>query len=186
MVGGTGTAVLASAPCRPAAAEQQPLVLYRAPPADGGFSLQVPEKWVQLSLAPAAREVVGVYASWRDPEEASNTMGVYITDAPPGCTRIQDTGSLKERAAQLAGAAPGQRTQAARQRTGSGRVYYEVETLVGGGTAGRFGAAVEIIGETVAGGKRMQARATASLYSWRRPGTRDMLRACIASFAVDA
>ena len=158
---------------------------FTAPPQDGGFSLTVPDGWVQLSLAPEARDAVGVFASWRDPDEASNTLGVYITPVSDQWSDIRSAGTLEERAAQLASAAPGQKTQAARERLdASGQRFYEVETLVGGGTAGRFGGAVEVLGETIVSGRRMQARATASLYSWRTPGTRDMLRACIASFKV--
>ena len=159
--------------------------MFTASPQDGGFSLLVPAGWEQLQLQPEAREFVGVFASWRDPNEASNTLGVYITPVSEPWSDIRSSGSLKQRAAQLAAAAPGQKTQAARERVdASGQRFYEVETLVGGGTAGRFGAAVEVLGETIYAGKRLQARATASLYSWRMPGTRDALRACIASFAV--
>ena len=180
----TSAAVL-SLPIQRVSAEPAQLRLFTAPPEYGGFSMLVPATWKQLTLSPAGREVVGVYASFQDPEEASNTLGVYITDnIPQWCQDVRCLGTLQQRAAQLAGAAPGQRNQAARERRASDRVYYEIETLVGGGTAGRFGAAVECLGETVARGKRYQARATASLYSWKRPGTKDSLRACVASFTV--
>lgn len=49
---------------------------------DGGFSLLVPAGWTQLQLSPAAREVAGVFASFRDPGEASNTLG-GASPSPP-------------------------------------------------------------------------------------------------------
>ena len=48
---------------------------------NAGFALLVPAGWTQLQLSPAARDVAGVYASFRDPTEASNTLG----GAPAPC-----------------------------------------------------------------------------------------------------
>jgi hypothetical protein len=182
----SGAALLAAfTPAQLAIAAPLERRAFTAPQQDGGFSLDVPGGWEQLQLAPEARDVVGVFASWRDPDEASNTLGVYITPVSEQWTDIRSAGTLQQRAAQLASAAPGQKTQAARERVdASGQRFYEIETLVGGGTAGRFGGAVEVLSETVYSGRRLQARATASLYSWRIPGTRDMLRSCVASFTV--
>ena len=110
---------------------------------------------------------------------------MFVSDAPAGCRTVRDTGTLAALAARLASAAPGQRTEAARERTdAAGQLFYEVDTFVGGGTAGRFGAAVETVGVTVARGKVLQVRGTASLSSWRRPRTKATLRAAITSFAV--
>jgi hypothetical protein len=110
---------------------------------------------------------------------------VFVSDAPAGCRSVRDTGTLAALAARLATAAPGQRTESARERTdAAGQLFYEVDTFVGGGTAGRFGAAVETVGVTVARGKVLQVRGTASLSSWRRPRTKATLRAAISSFAV--
>ena len=46
---------------------------------ESGFTLLVPAGWTQLQLLPAAREVAGVFASFRDPAEASNTLGGAAT-----------------------------------------------------------------------------------------------------------
>jgi len=176
---------------------------------DGGFALLVPAGWTQLQLSPAAREVAGVFASFRDPAEASNTLGgrsarlglrltartdssalvalptVFITDAPPGCRSMRDTGTVAEYAARLAGSAPGQSTELARERTdASGQLFYEVDTFVGGGTAGRFGSAIETLAQTVTRGKFLQVRGTASAASWRRARTKAALRAALASFTL--
>ena len=172
---------------------------------DGGFALLVPAGWTQLQLSPAAREVAGVFASFRDPTEASNTLGgacegrqrarsglrslrsppVFITDAPPGCRSMRDTGTVAEYAARLAGSAPGQSTELARERQdASGQLFYEVDTFVGGGTAGRFGSAIETLAQTVARGKFVQVRGTASAASWRKARTKAALRAAVASFTL--
>jgi len=47
--------------------------LYTDP--DGLFAVLVPAGWEALELSPLSREVLGVYASWRDPGEPSNTLG---------------------------------------------------------------------------------------------------------------
>ena len=110
---------------------------------------------------------------------------MFISDAPAGSRSVRDTSTLAAFAARLASAAPGQRTERARERTdASGQLFFEVDTLVGGGTAGRFGAAVETLGQTVARGKVLQVRGTASLASWRKPLTKAALRAAVTSFAV--
>jgi hypothetical protein len=114
-----------------------------------------------------------------------NAASVFVTDAPAGCRSVRDTGSLVALAARLAGSAPGQRTLSARERTdAAGQLFYEVDTLVGGGTAGRFGAAVETTGYAVARGKLLQVRGTASLSSWRQSRTKAALRAAVGSFTV--
>ena len=59
---------------------------------------------------------------------------------------------------------------------------YDVETKVGGGTAGRFGSAVELVGITVYGGKEYLVRATASATSW--PEERTRLRHAVESFTL--
>jgi len=113
---------------------------------------------------------------------ADCVAAVFVTPAPPGCASVSCSGSLAEQAAKLAGAAPGQRTQrAVERRDAAGTLFYEVETLVGGGTAGRFGAAVEVLGTAVVDGRQVQVRATASYSSWNRAGTRALLRACVSS-----
>ena len=99
---------------------------------------------------------------------------------------MRDTGTVEEYAARLAGSAPGQSTELARERqdAASGQLYYEVDTFVGGGTAGRFGSAVETLAQTVARGKFVQVRGTASAASWRKARTKAALRAAIASFTL--
>ena len=62
------------------------------------------------------------------------------------------------------------------------RDRYDVETKVGGGTAGRFGAAVELVGITVYGGKEYLVRATASGASW--PAQKKALRRAVESFRI--
>ena len=64
------------------------LVATRYTDEDGGFTLLVPAGWTQLQLSPAAREVAGVYASFRDPDEASNTLGGALQ--PPKPQRMPD------------------------------------------------------------------------------------------------
>ena len=59
---------------------------------------------------------------------------------------------------------------------------YDVETKVGGGTAGRFGSAVELVGITVYGGKEYLVRATASATQW--PKMKSTLRRAVESFAI--
>jgi hypothetical protein len=69
-----GSAPALSAPA-PALLSSPPFVSSFADDGDAAaFSVGVPVGWTQLQLAPAAREV-GIFASFRDPSEASNTLG---------------------------------------------------------------------------------------------------------------
>ena len=62
------------------------LVATRYTDKDSGFTMLVPAQWTQLQLSPAAREVAGVYASFRDPDEASNTLGGALRPSAPGAS----------------------------------------------------------------------------------------------------
>tara|TARA_B110000977_G_scaffold6631_1_gene9268 strand:+ start:793 stop:1020 length:228 start_codon:yes stop_codon:yes gene_type:complete len=61
-------------------------------------------------------------------------------------------------------------------------VTYDVETKVGGGTAGRFGAAVELVSVTVYDEKEYLIRATASGASWN--AQKNTLRRAVTSFKI--
>jgi hypothetical protein len=98
-------------------------------------------------------------------------------------------GSLEKVAAGRADSAPRQFTIGKRKRktrVGSGgeatALTYDAETKVGGGTAGRFGSAVELVGITVYAGKEYLVRATASAASW--PEEKARLRRAVESFQI--
>ena len=69
-----------------------------------------------------------------------------------------------------------------RRRRGKPAQTYDVETKVGGGTAGRFGSAVELVGITVYGGREYLVRATASAAAW--PAEKARLRRAVESFRI--
>ena len=73
---------------------------------------------------------------------------------------------------------------AARGVGGRSALTFDIETKVGGGTAGRFGSAVELVGITVYGGKEYLVRATASAASWAEE--RERLRHAVESFRIEA
>ena len=133
------------------------------------YTIEWPSGWCKLTDVSSARSV-GVDASFKNPRDEASTLAVFISDA--GSRRsVADQGSLDKVAASRADSAPRQFTVGKRSRktkvgdNGTEALTYDVETKVGGGTAGRFGSAVELVGITVVGGKEYLIRATASASS---------------------
>jgi hypothetical protein len=151
------------------------------------YTIEWPSGWCALSDLTSAR-TVGVDASFKDPRDEASTLAVFITSVSDGVTSQRDRGTLDFVAAQRADSAPRQTTVGKRIRetsVGDGKtrvVSYDVETKVGGGTAGRFGAAVELVGITVYGGQEYLVRATASGSSW--PAQKNKLRRAVESFRI--
>ena len=165
------------------------------------YTIEWPSGWCALSDLSSAR-VVGVDASFKNPYDEASTLAVFVSNAPPGQRSVADQGSLDKVAASRADSAPRQFTIGKRKRktpvrsgSGSGSeggaggatavataLTYDVETKVGGGTAGRFGSAVELVGITVYGGKEYLVRATASASAW--PEERERLRRAVESFTI--
>lgn len=150
------------------------------------YTIEWPSGWCRLSDVSSARSV-GVDASFKNPRDEASTLAVFISDA--GSRRsVADQGSLDKVAASRAESAPRQFNVGKRKRKtkvgegGTEALTYDVETKVGGGTAGRFGSAVELVGITVWGGKEYLIRATASASSW--PEERARLRRCVESFRI--
>ena len=83
LAGGAAALVLLGDAGKATALSPFALVATRYTDKDGGFTLLVPAGWTQLQLSPAAREVAGVYASFRDPDEASNTLGGAVQLSTP-------------------------------------------------------------------------------------------------------
>ena len=112
---------------------------------------------------------------------------MFVSDVPVGQRSVADQGSLDALARSRADSAPRQQNIGKRKRKtplasgGGDALTYDIETKVGGGTAGRFGAAVELVSITVVGGKEYLIRATASASSW--PGEKARLRRAVESFA---
>ena len=150
------------------------------------YTIEWPSGWCKLTDVSSARSV-GVDASFKNPRDEASTLAVFISDA--GSRRsVADQGSLDKVAASRADSAPRQFNVGKRKRktkvgeNGTEALTYDVETKVGGGTAGRFGSAVELVGITVVGGKEYLIRATASASSW--PEERSRLRRCVESFRI--
>lgn len=154
------------------------------------YTIEWPSGWCALSDLSSARSV-GVDASFKNPVDEASTLAVFVSDAN-GQRSVSDQGSLEKVAASRADSAPRQLTVGKRKRrtaVGGGArgeettaLTYDVETKVGGGTAGRFGSAVELVGITVYGGKEYLVRATASAAAW--PGERARLRRAVESFRI--
>ena len=149
------------------------------------YVIEWPSGWCALSDLSSARP-----SAWTPPgkplDEAS-TLAVFISDAA-GARSVADRGSLEKVAAsRRLGAATGSwASESARPQsaTGAEALTYDVETKVGGGTAERFGSAVELVGITVHGGKEYLIRATASASAW--PAERARLRRAVESSASSA
>ena len=150
------------------------------------YTVEWPSGWCALSDLSSAR-TVGVDASFKNPTDEASTLAVFISDAK-GQRTVADQGTLDKVAAGRADSAPrqvciGKRTRKTRVGDdGATALTYDVETKVGGGTAGRFGSAVELVGITVYGGKEYLIRATASYSAWPQEKTR--LRRAVESFRI--
>ena len=151
------------------------------------YALDWPSGWCALSDVASAR-VVGVDASFKNPLDEASTLAVFVSDAGPGVASVADRGTLDAVAALRADSAPRQQCVGKRRRrtdvgdAGRTAQTYDVETKVGGGPAGRFGSAVELVGITVYGGREYLVRATASAAAW--PAEKARLRRAVESFRI--
>ena len=151
------------------------------------YEMEWPSGWCALSDLSSAR-AVGVDASFKDPLDEASTLAVFVSRVGDEVRSQRDRGSLDTVAASRADSAPRQANIGKRERrtrvggAGESVATYDIETKVGGGTAGRFGAAVELVGITVYGGKEYLVRATASGASW--PAQKKALRRAVESFRI--
>ena len=148
------------------------------------YSIEFPERFAALTDVSSAR-VVGVDCSFKDPRDEASTLAIFINTLPSDQRTLKDAYvSLDTKAKQMALSAKNQRTIRKEKYTKSGiGETWEIETEVGGGTAGRFGAAVELISLFVINEKlEVTVRATASLSSWKK--VRKELRECVRSFEL--
>jgi len=147
------------------------------------YALEWPAGWIQNNLTLQGRSY-GVDCSFYNPRDRAVTLAVF-TKSVPGVRSIEGEGSLRAVAEQIASAAPGQKNVGQRRRSmmlnsGKQLTVYEVETEVGGGTAGRFGSAVELLAIVVADEREYTVRATASGGSWKEVSS--LLRQAVRSF----
>jgi hypothetical protein len=148
------------------------------------YALEWPSGWSALEDVSSARSV-GVDASFKDFNDEASTLAVFITDVKQLSAR-ERYGTLEEDARLRAESAPNQRTigkKTVEVRVGDRACEgHQIETLVGGGTAGRFGAAVELVKIWIdpKSGKEYLIRATASRSSW--PRAKASLRRSVDSF----
>ena len=148
------------------------------------YSIEFPERFAALTDVSSAR-VVGVDCSFKDPRDEASTLAIFINTLPPDKRTLKDSYvSIDSKAKQMALSAKNQRTKRKEKYTkqGVGEIW-EIETEVGGGTAGRFGAAVELISLFVVNEKvEVTVRATGSLSSWKK--LKKELRECVRSFEL--
>jgi hypothetical protein len=148
------------------------------------YRIEFPERFAALTDVNSAR-VVGVDCSFKDPRDEASTRAIFINTLPSNQRTLKDAyDSLDTKAKQMALSAKNQRTKRKEKYTKQGiGEAWEIETEVGGGTAGRFGAAVELISLFVINEKvEVTVRATASLSSWKK--VRKELRECVRSFEL--
>ena len=163
------------------------------------YAIEWPSGWCSLSDLASAR-TVGVDASFKDPNDEASTLAVFITKASTvdGAPRtVRDKyGNLDVNAKRRADSAPNQfnmgkrsskvsiltQTTLASVRKNTDVDAQEIETKVGGGTAGRFGSAVELVKIFIDpdDGTEYLIRATASAGAW--PKVKGQLRRAVASF----
>ena len=113
------------------------------------------ERMVRARATSRAREPWASTRRFKDPLDEASTLAVFVTRGVRERDVASRYGTLDEDARRRADAAPNQKTIGKRivrvsvpRGDGAGRVVveaHEIETEVGGGTAGRFGAAVELI-----------------------------------------
>ncbi len=148
------------------------------------YSIEFPERFAALTDVSSAR-VVGVDCSFKDPRDEASTLAIFINTLPPDKRTLKDSYvSIDSKAKQMALSAKNQRTKRKEKYTkqGVGEIW-EIETEVGGGTAGRFGAAVELISLFIVNEKvEVTVRATGSLSSWKK--LKKELRECVRSFEL--
>lgn len=147
------------------------------------YRVMWPSGWSALSDVASAR-VVGVDASFKNFEDEASTLAVFVTASEEATTAAR-YGTLDQDARLREMSAPNQRTigkRISRVRVpGGGDVEaHVIETEVGGGTAGRFGGAVELVEIFIFDGREYLIRATASRSSW--PKVKAQLRRCVESF----
>lgn len=162
-----GAAVVVALPARRALAEQWEL----AAPTPAGLR--------PVEVSGAAREMLGVRLSLKDVDDPSVTLAVFAVPATAPDTASAFGGSARTFAASRAASAPRQTSLAHRTRKAGAVTVFEAETEVGGGTAGRFGSAVELVAVAVDRGTQYEVRATASAAAW--PKRRSELRRCVSS-----
>ena len=134
-----------------------------------------------VDVSEAARDVLGVQASLKSASDPSVTLAVFAVPAGDAHgTAAAHHGSARSFAAARAAAAPRQTSLAFRERRAQREVVFEAETAVGGGTAGRFGSAVELVAVVTTATTDFEVRATASGAAW--PGASEALRRCVGSF----
>jgi osmotically-inducible protein OsmY len=162
------------------------------------YAIEWPSGWCSLSDLASAR-TVGVDASFKDPNDEASTLAVFITKAPTAAGAPQSVrekyGNLDVNAKRRADSAPNQfnvgkrnskvfmQTQTRASVSKNTEVEaQEIETKVGGGTAGRFGSAVELVKIFIDpdDGTEYLIRATASAGAW--PNVKGQLRRAVASF----
>jgi len=164
---------------------------FEASPASGStspraYAIDWPRGWCALTDLQSAR-AVNVDASFKDPLDEASTLAVFVTRDVRERSVDERFGTLRDDARRRAESAARQRTIGARAgetRSASGRALraHVIETEVGGGTAGRFGSAVELVKVFVDAETCTEylVRATASKAAW--PKVRNELRAAVESF----
>jgi len=147
------------------------------------YTLKWPAGWNQNKLSPQGRSF-GVDCSFYNPNDRAITLAVFTKPAP-GERSIESQGSIGAVAERIANAAPGQKNVGQLRRSmalgDSEEVkVYQVETEVGGGTAGRFGSAVEILAMFLIDEQEYTVRATSGGGRWVE--VRDQLQEVVQSF----
>lgn len=144
-----------------------------------GLSFSFPAGWVVLKEPPVQ---YGVLFSSINPDEPGETVAVY---AAPLATS-GPVSSAAALGASLASVAANGELASAQDVTVDGRRYARVAVLVGGGTAGRFGAAVELRSATIYGDQVYFLRATATRSRWLDPALdiQRQLNEAIVSFRL--
>ena len=112
------------------------------------------------------------------------TLAIFINTLPPNQRTLKDAYDSLDLAKTDGTFCKESKNKAQGKYTKQGiGEAWEIETEVGGGTAGRFGAAVELISLFVINEKvEVTVRATASLSSWKK--VRKELRECVRSFEL--
>ena len=148
------------------------------------YKIEFPYRFAVLEDLNSARSV-GVDFSSKDPSDEASTLAIFVQSVKEK-TLEEKYEAIEYKAKQIAQSAKNQRTiRTEKYRTTIGLNAWEIETEVGGGTAGRFGAAIELISFFFVQTNKKEnyevlIRATASLSSWIK--VREELRECVRTF----
>mmetsp|Transcript_57712 Transcript_57712/g.182809 ORF Transcript_57712/g.182809 Transcript_57712/m.182809 type:complete len:301 (-) Transcript_57712:2099-3001(-) len=146
---------------------------------DGEFKLEWPSGWQELQ---DVNPEISVKASYINPDEPGETFAIFVVDTDKGS--MQEFGTPAAYGKFVASQAPNYACKKAGSHTSNGVLYYDLLMVAGGGTAGRFGSAVEVLSIGIRRGKEYTARGSATTFRYSKRSVKGALDAAVGSFEI--